>query len=87
MFGQYKVLLDSLTQLQMPTLVVWGAEDLIFPIKQAQEAVSRLPRGQLVLIPDCGHLPQIERPEEFTEALNQFLAGVNFQQIGARSPA
>ncbi len=78
LFGQRQVLLDSLGQLQMPTLVVWGTEDLIFPKEQAQDAVSRLQKGQLALIPDCGHIPHIERPEQFTEALSQFLAGVDF---------
>ncbi len=75
-FGQYQVLLDSLPQLQMPTLVVWGTDDLIFPKEQAQDAVSRLQQGQLALIPDCGHLPQVERPELFSAALSQFLTGV-----------
>jgi len=75
-FGQYQVLLDSLPQLQMPTLVVWGTDDLIFPKEQAQDAVSRLQQGQLALIPDCGHLPHVERPELFSAALSQFLTGV-----------
>jgi 4,5:9,10-diseco-3-hydroxy-5,9,17-trioxoandrosta-1(10),2-diene-4-oate hydrolase len=60
----------------MPTLVVWGTDDLIFPKEQAQDAVSRLQQGQLALIPDCGHLPQVERPELFSAALSQFLTGV-----------
>ena len=72
-FGQREVLLDSLPQLEMPTLVVWGTDDLVFPKEQAQDAVSRLKQGHLALIPDCGHLPHIERPELFTAALSQFL--------------
>lgn len=78
-FGQRQVLLDSLPQLKMPTLVVWGTNDLIFPKEQAQDAVSRLQQGHLALIPDCGHLPHIERPELFTAALSQFLTEVPSQ--------
>lgn len=77
-FGQHQVLLDSLGQLQMPTLVVWGTDDLVLPKSQGQDAVSRLQQGQLALIPDCGHLPHVERPELFTEELSKFLAGVGF---------
>ncbi|NHC33774.1 alpha/beta fold hydrolase [Scytonema millei] len=74
--GQREVLLDSLPQLNMPTLVVWGTDDKIFPKEQAQAAVSRLQQGHLALIPDCGHLPHVERPELFTNALNEFLTKV-----------
>jgi 4,5:9,10-diseco-3-hydroxy-5,9,17-trioxoandrosta-1(10),2-diene-4-oate hydrolase len=72
-FGQRQVLLDSLGQLQMPTLVVWGTDDLVFPKEQAQDAVSRLQQGYLAFIPDCGHLPHIERPELFSAELSKFL--------------
>ena len=72
--GQKQIALESLPQLQMPTLVVWGINDLVLPNYQAQDAVSRLRQGHLALIPNCGHLPQVERPELFTDALNQFLA-------------
>jgi 4,5:9,10-diseco-3-hydroxy-5,9,17-trioxoandrosta-1(10),2-diene-4-oate hydrolase len=71
--GQREVLLDQLPQLQMPTLIVWGASDLIFPKSQAQEAVARLKQGSLEVIPDCGHLPHIEQPEHFVVVLGQFL--------------
>lgn len=74
--GQHEVLLDSLPQLNMPTLVVWGTDDKIFPKEQAGAAVSRLKQGHLALIPDCGHLPHVERPELFTAALSEFLTKV-----------
>ena len=74
--GQRQVLLDSLPQLQMPTLIVWGTDDSVFPKDQAQDAVGRLPHGQLALIPDCGHLPHIERAELFSTELSKFLTEV-----------
>ncbi|WP_242059110.1 MULTISPECIES: hypothetical protein [Nostoc] len=72
--GQKQIILDYLLKVEMPTLVVWGINDLVLPNYQAQDAVSRLKQGHLALIPNCGHLPQVERPELFTDALNQFLA-------------
>ncbi|PIG92208.1 alpha/beta fold hydrolase [Gloeocapsopsis sp. IPPAS B-1203] len=74
--GQREVLLDTLNQLTIPTLVVWGTNDSVFPKYQAETAVSRLQRGQLALIPDCGHLPHVERPDLFSNAVNQFLVEV-----------
>ena len=71
--GQREVLLDQLPQLQMPTLIIWGASDRIFPKSQAQEAIGRLKQGSLEIIPDCGHLPHIERPDDFLAALGPFL--------------
>jgi 2-hydroxy-6-oxonona-2,4-dienedioate hydrolase len=72
--GQREVLVDQLPHLQMPTLIVWGEQDRIFPVSQAREAVACLREGYLDLIPDCGHLPQIECPERFVASLNRFLS-------------
>ena len=71
--GQREVLLDSLPFLEMPTLVVWGERDAVFPRSQAERAVARIGDGSLSLIPDCGHLPHVERPEPFVAALDRFL--------------
>jgi 2-hydroxy-6-oxonona-2,4-dienedioate hydrolase len=71
--GQREVLLEDLPSLAMPTLVVWGARDRVFPRHQAQDAADRLKEGSLAFIPDCGHLPQVERPERFADILCRFL--------------
>jgi pimeloyl-ACP methyl ester carboxylesterase len=71
--GQREVLVDRLPLLQMPTLVVWGTRDRVFPQSQARDAAARLREGSLELIPDCGHLPHIERPDAFMAALGRFL--------------
>ena len=73
--GQRDVLRDRLPELAMPTLIVWGERDRVVPLAQARDAVGRLRRARLVVIPDCGHLPQIERPELFLKALGSFLDG------------
>ena len=71
--GQREVLLDRLPDLQTPTLVVWGERDRVLPPSQAHEAITRLPNGSLELIPNCGHLPQVEHPERFVAILGRFL--------------
>ena len=71
--GQRVVLLDELPRLRMPTLVVWGERDLIFPLAQAQSAIGHLRNGQLAVIPDCGHLPHVEEPARCAAAIARFL--------------
>lgn len=71
--GQREVLVDQLPHLQMPTLVIWGERDRVFPYFQGQRAVSCLRQGFLELIPDCGHLVHIERPERCAAVLGEFL--------------
>lgn len=71
--GQREVLLGELPALTTPTLVVWGTRDRVFPARQARDAAARLRDGRLELIPACGHLPHVERPDRFSEALVRFL--------------
>jgi pimeloyl-ACP methyl ester carboxylesterase len=71
--GQREVLLDKLPRLQMPTLIVWGIEDRVIPYWQAQDALTRLKKGSLELISNCGHLPHVEQPKRFVSILGDFL--------------
>ena len=71
--GQQEVLLDKLPGVTLPTLIIWGVRDRVFPSHHARAAAERLPNGQLALIPACGHLPQVEAPERFVAALGSFL--------------
>ena len=73
-YGQRDLVVGQLSRLAMPTLVVWGREDRIFPACQARAAAARLPHGRLAIIPDCGHLPHVERPALFADHLGRFLA-------------
>jgi pimeloyl-ACP methyl ester carboxylesterase len=71
--GQREVLVDQLPLLKIPTLVVWGARDRVFPQSQAKEAVAQLPEGSLTLVPECRHMPHVECPDLFLAALDDFL--------------
>jgi pimeloyl-ACP methyl ester carboxylesterase len=74
MGGQREVLVDQLPQLGMPTLIIWGKRDRVFPYAQGQKAASRLRQVVLELIPNCGHLPHVEQPERFVSTLAEFLS-------------
>lgn len=71
--GQREVLVDRFYRLQIPTLVLWGARDRVLPAYQARQAVTRLPKGRLEIIPGRGHLPHVECPGDFVGAVGRFL--------------
>lgn len=58
----------------VPTLVVWGTHDLILPAIHLEAAKTLLPHARTHLFPDTGHMPQIERAEEFAELVGKFWA-------------
>ncbi len=58
-----------------PTLVVHGADDVLIPCADAQELASLIPGAKLVVFDDTGHMPMVERPVRFDEALLEFAAG------------
>jgi pimeloyl-ACP methyl ester carboxylesterase len=63
-----------LAQVLVPTLVITGDDDRIVPTAQSLRLARELPSAELVVIPNCGHLPQEEQPEAFLQAVNAFLA-------------
>ena len=73
MGGQREVLVDQLPHLGMPTLIIWGKRDRVFPYAQGQKAASCLRQCALELIPNCGHLPHVEQPERFAAIVARFL--------------
>ena len=67
------LLLDQLDSLDTPTLILWGAQDSIFPVAHARRAHRRIPGSKLHIFQDCGHWPQMERSAEFNALVPQFL--------------
>jgi pimeloyl-ACP methyl ester carboxylesterase len=58
-----------------PTLLVWGGEDAITPIDSGEIYQRAIPRSRLVVIENCGHMPEMEKPTEFARLVENFLAG------------
>jgi pimeloyl-ACP methyl ester carboxylesterase len=60
----------DLHRVTAPTLVLYGAEDGLIPADVASPGLlRRLPNAELVVIPDAGHLPNLEQPEAFDAAI------------------
>jgi pimeloyl-ACP methyl ester carboxylesterase len=72
--GQTTVLLHRLSQLLMPTLLVWGSRDHVLPAHQAYVAAELIPNCELHIFRGGGHSVYRERIEEFTELLSRFTA-------------
>ena len=68
-------ILDQLTEVEVPTLIVWGRNDRVVPPQDAAGFAERLRNSQTVIFDDTGHLPQLERPTRFNRVLETFLAG------------
>jgi 2-hydroxy-6-oxonona-2,4-dienedioate hydrolase len=53
----------------VPTLLVWGAQDGLATMKQARALQKWIPDARLITIEGAGHMPQVERPQEFVIAI------------------
>ena len=56
--------IDLLPGLDMPTLVLWGAKDRILHVSSTKVFAAHLPRSEVIIIPNCGHCPILERARE-----------------------
>lgn len=69
-----------LPEIHQPTLLVWGKQDVVTPPKVALEFESLLPHAQLKWIDQCGHAPMMERPDEFSAQMKDFLTDLEHQK-------
>lgn len=66
-------LIEKASFLPHRTLILWGANDRIIPVSQAYVGDRLLKNSQLHIFEKCGHVPQVECPEEFNRAVLDFL--------------
>jgi pimeloyl-ACP methyl ester carboxylesterase len=64
---------ERLSDIAVPTLLVWGAADRITPLNVAERFHSLIPDATLVVLPRCGHAPMLERPAEFATVTRRWL--------------
>ncbi len=57
-----------------PTLIVWGDEDRLVPLAHGRRLVHAIAGARLEIVPASGHMPFIERPEEFLRVVRPFFA-------------
>ena len=64
-----------LPSIRCPTLVIVGRQDALTPPDLAREIADGIPGAKLTVIPDCGHMSTLERPEAVNRALRTWLTG------------
>jgi pimeloyl-ACP methyl ester carboxylesterase len=62
-----------LSRIDVPTLVIHGADDALIPVSEAEALAKAIPDAQLNVMADCGHMPSIEQPQAFNRALTAFV--------------
>ena len=65
---------ENLASIHAPTLAVWGREDALIPLSAGERFEKGIAGARLVVIEQCGHVPQLEKPTEFNAELLKFLA-------------
>lgn len=62
-----------LHRIKVPTLIFWGAHDRLFPMDYAVVYQQLIPGAKAVVVPECGHLPHVEKGDEFAAELEAFI--------------
>lgn len=68
-----KIQAEKMQSLVIPVLILWGQNDQWIPVKYAYEFKKNLPNSYLVILPECGHIPQEEKPMESLKYIINFI--------------
>jgi len=71
--GALGAVLDNLSSITAPTLIVWGKQDRVLPTAHGRVGVRMIPSARLHVFDACGHVPHIERSDEFNDVVLSFL--------------
>jgi pimeloyl-ACP methyl ester carboxylesterase len=63
----------NLSTLNIPTLILWGRNDRVIPVKHASEFQQRIKESELKIFEECGHALPVEEPGELSEEVSRFL--------------
>jgi pimeloyl-ACP methyl ester carboxylesterase len=74
---------ERLGKISAPTLIVWGTEDRLVPVKDADVFEELIPNARKIVYEDTGHVAMLERPADFNRELFGFLG----EQVDAASSA
>jgi pimeloyl-ACP methyl ester carboxylesterase len=70
---EMEALIAQYKTITVPVLIVWGREDEVVPLKVGENFKRDIPNSELVVIPQCGHIPLEEEPEATKKAVLEFL--------------
>ena len=64
--------LEVLTDIHVPVLILWGAEDRLLPLRSVED-FARIEGARVEMLPGCGHIPQLEKPALTRRAVADFV--------------
>lgn len=70
---EYLPIVDNLSSIDCPLLVIWGKQDKLVPVSWTQKLSKGCPQAQIELFDDCGHDAMVEHPSQFNQAVLEFL--------------
>jgi triacylglycerol lipase len=63
----------KLGKVRVPTLIIWGREDMLIPLAMGEELHKGIAGSQMMVMDGTGHIPMVGKPAEFNEAVSKFL--------------
>src|SRR3954453_11231050 len=78
---------DRLPEIAAPTLIVWGADDMLVPVGDAEVFEKLIPDARKVVFDDTGHVAMLERPARFNRLLLDFLSERPGEEVDETSEA
>lgn len=72
---------QELHKIKAPCCLIWGQQDVVTPPQVAKDFKRLIPHAKLYWIDECGHVPMLETPEKFNEAIDEFMS------INAKTPS
>ena len=64
---------DRLSEINKPTLIIWGKQDGLLPVADAETFNKGIAGSELVIFDQCGHVPQFEKVGDFNKTVLEFL--------------
>ena len=68
-----EIISNKLVSIKSPTMIVWGENDPVIPVKYAESFVSAINDCRFVKMLDCGHTPYVDNPDTFSNIVLEFL--------------
>jgi pimeloyl-ACP methyl ester carboxylesterase len=75
--GEGVTSIADLASINVPTLVVWGNRDTLFPLAHAQHLAREIPSVTLEVLEGVGHCPHIESPARLARAVRRFVDAID----------
>ena len=76
-----------LHRITAPTLIMWGDKDRLIPVAYAHEYGRRIANSTVEIVPDCGHIPQVEKTDSTLASVTRFLADTVAEERRPQSAA